>query len=124
PLMGIFGQVAVAFVVLLLVGPGAADADELSDLRAQMVLLRQKMDQLAQFAPGTTGGAAYGTHAVPGAGMVGGSLARSFLIPGTDTSMRIGGTADLTAGYFVQNRPATRRPRGNRGSARGLRTPA
>ena len=91
--------------VFLLVGAGAADADEVSDLHAQMALLRQKMDQLAQFAPGTTGGAAYGTHAVPGAGMVGGSFPRSFLIPGTNTSIRIGGFVDEAVDYFIQNGP-------------------
>jgi hypothetical protein len=109
-------KVAFALAVLLLADAGGAGADELSDLRAQMVLLRQKMDQLAQFAPGTTGGAAYGTKAVPGAAMIEGSFQRSFLIPGTDTSIRIGGTADLTADYFVQNGP----PNGRRSVTVGI----
>ena len=68
-----------------------------------MALLRQKMDQLAQFAPGTTGGSAYGTHAAPGAGMVGGSFPRSFMIPGTDTSIRVGGFVDETLDDSIQN---------------------
>jgi hypothetical protein len=102
--------VTVALGVLLLVGAGAADADELSDLRAQMAVLRQKMDQVAQFAPGTTGGGVYGTKAVPGAGMIGGSFPRSFLIPGTDTSIRIGGMIDETAFYFFQNGPPNKTP--------------
>jgi hypothetical protein len=95
--------VTLALGALLLAG--AADADELSDLRAQMAVLRQKMDQLAQFAPGTTGGAAYGTKAAPGAGIVGGSFPRSFLIPGTDTSIRIGGFVDAELFYYFQNGP-------------------
>jgi hypothetical protein len=96
----------VAFSVLLRFGAGGADADELSDLRAQMATLRQKMVQLAQFAPGATGGTAYGTRAVPGAGIVGGSFPRSFLIPGTETSIRIGGMAVETIDYYLQNGPA------------------
>jgi hypothetical protein len=97
----------LALAVLLLVGAGAAAADELSDLRAQIAVLRLKMDELAQFAPGTTGGAAYGTAAAPGAGLVGGSFARSFLIPGTNTSIRIGRHVDETVDYFIQNGTAS-----------------
>ena len=48
--------------------------------------------------------------------MIGGSFPRSFLIPGTDTSIRIGGTADLTADYFVQNGP----PNGRRSATVGI----
>ncbi len=88
--------VSVASAVLLPVGVGGADADELSDLRAQMASLRQRIDQMAQMNPGTTGGTVYGTQAVPGAGVVGGSFPRSFLIPGTRTSIRIGGVVDET----------------------------
>jgi hypothetical protein len=106
----ILAGVTVALAVVLLVGGGAADADELSDLRAQMATLRAKMDQLAQFAPGSTGGSAYGTKAVPGAGVIGGSFPRSFLIPGTDTSIRIGGMVDLTGFYFFQNGPPNGTP--------------
>jgi hypothetical protein len=103
-------RVTAAVGILMLVHVGAADADELSDLRAQMAALRQKMDQLAQFAPGSTGGGAYGTKAVPGAGVVGGSFPRSFLIPGTETSIRIGGFADETLLYYLQNGPPNRTP--------------
>jgi hypothetical protein len=103
-------RVAAGVGILMLVQAGAAGADELSDLRAQMAVLRQKMDQLAQFAPGTTGGAAYGTKAAPGAPLLGGSFARSFLIPGTDTSIRIGGFADETVHYFLQNGPPNGTP--------------
>ena len=101
-------------VTALLTGFSAARADELADLRANQQLLQQRIDQLAQAqaqaaGPATGGvtgaGTAYGTNAVPGTGMVGGSFPRSFLIPGTDTSIRVGGFADLTIDYYLQNGP-------------------
>ena len=109
--------------VVLLTGLPAAKADELSDLRANQQLLEQRIDQLAQAqaqggppshlgAPGTTGGSAYGTAAVPGQALAGGSFPRSFLIPGTDTSIRVGGFVDETLDYWIQNGPPTAsRPR-------------
>jgi hypothetical protein len=97
--------VAAALAVALLVHIEAADADDLSDIKANLALM-----QKAQFAPGSTGGTAYGTKAAPGAPLVGGSFPRSFLIPGTDTSIRIGGFADLTVQYFLQNGPANGTP--------------
>ena len=106
-----------AAVVGLLAGLCGARADELADLRANQQLLQQRIDQLAQaqqqaqlpatFAePSTTGPTAYGTAAVPGQGMVGGSFPRSFLIPGTDTSIRVGGFVDETLDYWIQGGPA------------------
>ena len=97
--------------VVVLAGLPAARADELADLRANQQLLQQRIDQLAQAqaqmaplgAPGTTGGAAFGTHAVPGAALLGGSFPRSFLIPGTDTSIRVGGFASEILDYWFQN---------------------
>jgi outer membrane DcaP-like protein len=68
--------------IALLAGLPAAKADELADLRANQELLQQRLDQLAQAAP-----------AVPGGPIGVGSFPRSFLIPGTDTSMRVGGQA-------------------------------
>ena len=38
----------------------------------------------------------------PGEAMVGGSFPRSFLIPGTDTSIRVGGFVDITGLYFLK----------------------
>src|SRR5438445_11988642 len=67
--------------VALLAGPPAALADELSDLRANQELMQRRLDQLAQ-APAPS---------APGAPTLAGSFPRSFLIPGTDTSLRIGG---------------------------------
>jgi hypothetical protein len=68
----------------LAIGPYAASADELSDLRANQQLLQQRLDQLAQMPPGAAPGG-------PGAVTLAGSFPRSFLIPGTDTSLRVGG---------------------------------
>ena len=93
--------------IALLTGLPAATADELADLRANQELLQRRIDQLAQAAlpetkayPGRPG--ALGTEAVPGVPMAGGSFPRSFLIPGTDTSIRVGGFIDLTGLYFLQ----------------------
>src|ERR1700760_4943558 len=93
--------------IALLMGLSASHADELADLRANQELLQRRIDQLAQ-APtggvtGKTGPA--GEAAVPGAGMVGGSFPRSFLIPGTDTSIRVGGFIDETLDYYFQGGP-------------------
>ena len=39
-----------------------------------------------------------------------GSFPRSFLIPGTDTSIRVGGFIDETLDYYFVRRPAERQP--------------
>jgi len=93
--------------IALLTGIPAAKADELADLRANQELLQRRIDQLAQVStppPGTGYGVpgALGTQAVPGAPLAGGSFPRSFLIPGTDTSIRLGGFVDLTGLYYLQ----------------------
>ena len=83
-----------------LLAANPAQADELSDLRANQELLQRRLDQLAQIpAPGTPypGGPAAKTA---GAGIVGGSFPRSFLIPGTDTSIRVGGRIAAVADYW------------------------
>jgi Porin subfamily len=96
---------ALAVSVAWLTAAPAARADELSDLKANMQLLQQRMDQLSQ-ATQTPGVApAYGTNAVPGSTMQGGSFPRSFLIPGTDTSIRVGGIANETLDYWFQGGP-------------------
>jgi hypothetical protein len=102
-------------VIALLTGLPGAQADELADLRANQQLLQQRIDQLAQAqaqagpgAPGgyPTGGSgpvpAFGAAAPPGSGTTAGSFPRSFLIPGTDTSIRVGGFVDITALDFLQ----------------------
>ena len=86
--------------VALLSGMSAAKADELADLRANQELLQRRLDQLAQIpGPGAPypGGPAAKTA---GAGIVGGSFPRSFLVPGTDTSIRVGGEIREVFDYF------------------------
>jgi hypothetical protein len=91
--------------IALLTGLPTAGADELADLRANQELLQRRIDQLAQavpesrIAPGV--GGPMGTQAIPGQAIIGGSFPRSFLIPGTDTSIRVGGFVDITGLYFL-----------------------
>jgi hypothetical protein len=91
--------------VALLTGLPTASADELADLRANQELLQRRIDQLAQgqippsrVSPGIA--PALGAEAIPGQPIIGGSFPRSFLIPGTDTSIRVGGFIDLTGLYY------------------------
>src|SRR5437867_9498496 len=69
--------------IALLTGLPCASADELADLRANQELLQRRVDQLAQAGPATGPG--------PGAPALSGSFPRSFLIPGTEVSLRVGG---------------------------------
>jgi Porin subfamily len=89
--------------VALLSGLPAAKADELADLRANQQLLQQRLDQLAQVpAVGSPVGGLYGGGPAGPVGVptLGGSFPRSFLIPGTDTSIRVGGQITVNATYF------------------------
>ena len=92
----------VTAVVALLTGLPSARADELSDLKQQNDALQQRVDQLAQAIPGAGGFYTQGAAPAPsaGAGIVGGSFPRSFLIPGTDTSLRVGGEILLNITNF------------------------
>src|SRR5271155_3613084 len=110
--------------IALLTGLPAANADELADLRANQDLLQRRIDQLAQGQlpaaggiPGGGPGSALGAQAIPGQALAGGSFPRSFLIPGTDTSIRLGGFVDLTGLYFLQgaNTPNPGTPTSNSG---------
>jgi len=97
----------VTATIALLTGLPAASADELADLRANQELLQRRIDQLAQgeLPPGKAfpgPGSPFGAQATPGVPVGGGSFPRSFLIPGTDTSIRVGGFIDLTGLYFGQ----------------------
>jgi DcaP outer membrane protein/Porin subfamily len=93
--------------IALLTGLPAASADELADLRANQELLQKRIDQLSQAPPGQA------PPYVPGFGpetikqpggtpVVGGSFPRSFLIPGTDTSLRIGGFANASVLWYIK----------------------
>jgi hypothetical protein len=94
----------------LFTGLNSARGDEATDLRTNQELLQRRLDQLAQIpAPGSP--YPVGPRATTaGRGIVGGSFPRSFLIPGTDTSIRIGGEIRLVADYFFNggnNNPGT-----------------
>jgi len=98
---------AIAF----LTGSPAARADELADLRANQELLQQRIDQLSQAPPGAPAPFVPGfgpeTQAKPGGiPVVGGSFPRSFLIPGTDTSIRIGGFANASVLWYIKGAAA------------------
>src|SRR5260370_6411337 len=95
--------------IVLLSGVSSAKANELADLRANQQLLQQRVDQLAQAPIGPGGLYPSGAPAATaGAGIVGGSFPRSFLIPGTDTSIRVGGaiTANVVH-WFTGRNPNT-----------------
>lgn len=78
-----------------------AQADELSDLRANNDLLQQRVDQLAQArVPGNLFGVG-GPAGPTNVSVAGGSFPRSFLIPGTDTSLRVGGQITEIADYYL-----------------------
>jgi hypothetical protein len=89
----------------LLTGLSAASADELSDLRANQQLLQQRIDQLA--ATINNNGAPQQQAAltpgpvVAGAPSIAGSFPRSFLIPGTNTSIAITGYVKYDAEEFI-----------------------
>jgi len=91
--------------VSLLIGSPASRADELADLRANQELLQKRIDQLSQAPPQAAPfvpGFGPETIAKPtGLPVSGGSFPRSFLIPGTDTSLRIGGFANLNVLWYI-----------------------
>src|SRR5215471_15693333 len=64
----------------------SARADELGDLRANQELLQRRIDQLAQAPPPPPA-----PGAGPGGPVMAGSFPRSFVIPGTEVSLRVGG---------------------------------
>ena len=100
---------------LLLAGLSTANADELSDLRASQAALsvnqqqlQQRIDQLAaaQAAAGVPQqqAAVLGGPVVAGAPSLAGSFPRSFLIPGTNTSLAISGYVKYDATRMVSGR--------------------
>jgi len=89
----IMAAIVCAMSALLAIGPSRAKADELADLRANQELLQQRLDQLAQVGLSKP-------QEAPGTATLAGSFPRSFLIPGTDTSIRVGGEINLTGVYW------------------------
>ena len=73
-------------IFALTTGLSVAHADELADLRANQELLQRRVDQLAQAGP-----AAFPAPPGPGGPVMTGSFPRSFVIPGTEVSLRVGG---------------------------------
>ena len=82
--------------VALLTGLSGARADDLQQLQANQQLLQQEINQLA----------ALRTPATPGAPSMAGSFPRSILIPGTDTSLKVGGYVKFNAFYWLSGGPA------------------
>src|SRR6478752_2763613 len=72
-------------VFVLATGLSAARADEIGDLRANQELLQRRIDQLAQVPPPAP------PPGLPGGPVLAGSFPRSFVIPGTEVSLRVGG---------------------------------
>jgi len=70
----------------------ATTQDELTQLRANQELLQQRLDQLEQIAQVGP----ERPHLPPGTTSLAGSFPRSFLIPGTDTSISISGQIDFS----------------------------
>ena len=92
--MGVFGRrVAVGALIALGLSTvsAAPRADELADLRANDALLQQRIDQAKQIATDPA--------ALAAAPLQTGSFPRSFLVPGTDTSIRIGGSVTEIGQY-------------------------
>jgi hypothetical protein len=100
---------AIGAVFLTFAGASASRADELADLLANQELLQKRLDQLSQAPPPGAPGPyvpGFGPQAPGAAGagvpIVTGSFPRSFLIPGTDTSLRIGGYANGRVTWRLQ----------------------
>ncbi|HXZ25160.1 MAG TPA: DcaP family trimeric outer membrane transporter, partial [Nitrospiria bacterium] len=92
--------------IATLMGLPGARADELADLRANQQLLEQRINQLAaaQTAAGVPQqqAAVEGGPVVAGAPSLAGSFPRSFLIPGTNTSLAISGYVKYDAEEWFQ----------------------
>src|SRR5205085_948727 len=82
--------------VALITALPSARADELGDLRANQELLQRRIDQLAQVPPP---GAPPGG---PGGPVMAGSFPRSFVVPGTEVSLRVGGQGVGTVVWYMK----------------------
>jgi hypothetical protein len=85
-------------ILMLSTGLSVARADELADLRANQELLQRRIDQLAQVPPPAP------PRGGPGGPVLAGSFPRSFLIPGTEVSLRIGGQGVGTVLWYLKGR--------------------
>src|SRR5215813_12145278 len=84
-------------VIILATGLSAARADELADLCANQELLQRRIDQLAQVPPPPPAPG-------PGGPVLAGSFPRSFVIPGTEVSLRIGGQGVGSVIWYLKGR--------------------
>jgi hypothetical protein len=85
-------------VVALMTALPSANADELADLRANQELLQRRVDQLAQAGPAAFPAPGGG----PGGPVMAGSFPRSFVIPGTEVSLRVGGQGVGSVLWFLK----------------------
>src|SRR2546421_11190732 len=83
-------------VFVLATGLSAARADEISDLRANQELLQRRIDQLAQVPPPAP------PPGVPGGPVLAGSFPRSFVIPGSEVSLRDAGQGVGAVVWYLQ----------------------
>src|ERR1700691_4234558 len=97
-----------AFVMLT--GVPNAKADELSDLRANNELLQQRLDQVAQTQNVGPSRLMSPDQQAMTAAATAGSFPRSVLIPGTDTSIRVGGNVTWIADYYLEGGQANGSP--------------
>jgi Porin subfamily len=97
-------------LIALEAGLPPAQADELSDMQQQIQMLQQRVDQLSkeqQAQPGPQQAAVEGGPVVSGAPSIAGSFPRSFLIPGTNTSIAISGYIKYDAAMWFHGGSAS-----------------
>jgi len=99
-------------VVALITASPSARADELADLRANQELLQRRVDQLAQLPPPAF-------PEGPRASSFAGSFPRSWLIPGTETSMKIGGNIYMDVVHYFAGGQANQQPQSNNTTTNG-----
>src|SRR5436190_14982610 len=99
-------------VVALITALPSARADELADLRANQELLQRRVDQLAQLPPPAF-------PEGPRASSFAGSFPRSWLLPGTETSMKIGGNIYMDVLHYFAGGQANQQPQSNNTTTNG-----
>jgi hypothetical protein len=88
--------VALVAGVAVLAAVPTARADELSELRTNGQLLQRQLDEINRVNAASAARVGGNTATVSEPG---GAFPRSFLLPGTDTSVRIGGSVSESLGY-------------------------
>jgi hypothetical protein len=89
------GATALCALLTGIPGAHAEEPGSAPELQVNQGLLDERINQLAQVGDG-------GAKAAPNAPVTGGSFPRSFVIPGTDTSIRIGGEIRLSIDHISQ----------------------